>query len=970
MRLKIIPFLILLIACSFYSVLVQAQNNDWEGYPIISNFDSEEYEGHVQNWGFTEDKNGILYVANRMSVLVYFGTHWETIAIPNTFVAEVEFINDRVYVGGAGEFGYLAQATDEDISGLQYYSISDKLPDSLSFSYVWSIKGTDEHIYFRNDQYLFRYNAETENLDFWEAALRFYELFESKGEIYVKKSADDLFLIKGNELVATGSKSFLENFGLRSWVEVEGKDLFCSSTECVEKLGSEFLPFENEVNGLLSEYVIDEVIALRNGTILFATRQNGIIHLSADGQVLQTINKETGLPSNTVFGLYEDNKGSVWVATDNGISKIDFSLPIRLFDDRNNLSSYNYELLEYNGYLYSASGNGVMKFNEKTEQFEEIFTQSGCRELKELYGQLYASCGSILYRITDQRSERVSDDTFSVNEIISLTEDNLVYIANPLNHVIGHLNGEFEIVYKIEEINGAPNSLYQDSFGNIWIGTTANGLYRVNLIKEDKTIVAHTVQNYLSDIENSEDNKSIFVTELDGDAAFLTWGKGILRYQESLGELVQETKYGDQFSDTSIQYFKATQDKSGNVWFRSNSAYQVAWKNEDGSYTYDDRLLSRLPAGQIHTIFADQYKYIWYSIGTGLVRVNSSKTFDLSTTYPTRINQVLVRGDSLINGGSNSDLDVLSYDDNELRFIYSAASYDEPEKNQFRIKLEGFEDEWSSWTYETQKDYTNIPEGEYVFKVEARNTYGILSEAAPFSFRVLPPWYRTWWAYGLYTFAVFGVFYTGFKIRINQLLKVERMRTKIASDLHDEVSATLTGISFFAEAVGRDQNEKRKEHFIELIKESAGDAKEKITDIVWSINPENDNWSMFLAKCRRYASDLLESSGLNYTLNIAENIPGPITMEVRQHLWMVYKEMLTNVVRHSGANRLDVILDYKDQTLLLVIQDNGKGLDKETVADGGNGLQNIRKRAEALNADLKLDSEPGIGTRWSMKLHI
>ncbi len=205
-----------------------------------------------------------------------------------------------------------------------------------------------------------------------------------------------------------------------------------------------------------------------------------------------------------------------------------------------------------------------------------------------------------------------------------------------------------------------------------------------------------------------------------------------------------------------------------------------------------------------------------------------------------------------------------------------------------------------------------------------------------------------------------GVFFV-YRYRLTSQLKEERTRTKIANDLHDEVSATLTGITYFAEAVKQDLETEKKSHFINLIAESAGDAKEKITDIVWSITPENDNWELLLAKCRRYASDLLESKEIKYDLEIAKNIDGKLEMNVRQHIWMIYKELITNVVRHAQATEVKVQLAKKGNDLLVSVIDNGIGFDTTAESDG-NGLKNIRRRSDKLKATLTLISSSTDGT--------
>ncbi|MBO6793706.1 MAG: sensor histidine kinase [Balneolaceae bacterium] len=206
-----------------------------------------------------------------------------------------------------------------------------------------------------------------------------------------------------------------------------------------------------------------------------------------------------------------------------------------------------------------------------------------------------------------------------------------------------------------------------------------------------------------------------------------------------------------------------------------------------------------------------------------------------------------------------------------------------------------------------------------------------------------------------------------YRYRVIAELKEERTRTKIANDLHDEVSATLTGITYFAEAVKQDLESEKKSHFINLIAESAGDAKEKITDIVWSITPENDNWELLLAKCRRYASDLLESKGINYVLDIDKAIDGKLDMNMRQHIWMIYKELITNAVRHAQSSTVKVTIKQQGNSLYLSVSDDGIGFDIENKS-GGNGLTNIKRRADKLKASFSLQSSVGKGTSCNLNI--
>lgn len=401
---------------------------------------------------------------------------------------------------------------------------------------------------------------------------------------------------------------------------------------------------------------------------------------------------------------------------------------------------------------------------------------------------------------------------------------------------------------------------------------------------------------------------------------------------------------------------------------RSGRQLIAAWNNHDGTYNIRDNLLNRIDDSHLQLIKQVDDGVIWFGGSDGLYEYRYDQMVEYNPEIQAGINQVFVGTDSLIidmlgKNGIEELIHTFDYADNQFRFTVNLPSFDDIESNRFQFKLENFDDRWTSWTNETHKDYTNIPEGNYTFQVRGRDVYGNVYDAAGFSFTVLPPWYRTWWAYLLYFISISGLLYMLHVVRVNRLLQIQRIRNRIASDLHDEISATLSSISFFAEAISRKEEPGEKEkRFVELISRSAEQAKENMSDIIWSINPANDDWQILLARCRRFASDLLESRGIEYELDITEDIPKNIDIELRQHLWLIFKEMVTNAARHSDADFINIILKYRNNSIFLEVSDNGKGIDEAT-ATTGNGLKNIRQRAEKIGADVSLSTGDD-GTTW------
>ncbi|MEX2602890.1 MAG: histidine kinase [Gracilimonas sp.] len=207
-------------------------------------------------------------------------------------------------------------------------------------------------------------------------------------------------------------------------------------------------------------------------------------------------------------------------------------------------------------------------------------------------------------------------------------------------------------------------------------------------------------------------------------------------------------------------------------------------------------------------------------------------------------------------------------------------------------------------------------------------------------------------------------FFVIYRYRIFYLLKEEKTRTRIARDLHDDLSGTLSSISFFSEAAQRVQsNAVQSKRFLGMIDKSASEAKEKINDIIWAIDPAKDNWSVFLKKCKRYAADAFDCKEVDYKLKLDDDFSFPVELEFRQNLWLIYKETINNLVSHSKATQAFIEMKESGGKVILEVKDNGRGFNVNGNFNG-NGLKNIKDRTDTLNGKVKLESTRGEGTQW------
>jgi len=308
-------------------------------------------------------------------------------------------------------------------------------------------------------------------------------------------------------------------------------------------------------------------------------------------------------------------------------------------------------------------------------------------------------------------------------------------------------------------------------------------------------------------------------------------------------------------------------------------------------------------------------------------------------------------------------------DQNFISINYAALNYDPLSKSVCYYKLEGHDAYWVPSEGSGTIHYSNLDPGSYTFRIKHAATETANHKAAELEIIVKPYFWQTWW----FMFAVSIFFVTMgygiYRFRINAIFETYRTRERIAGDLHDDLGATLSSISLFSQAAEKKLKSGEKDFkYLKLITESADQAKENLSDIIWSINPEKDDWELYAAKCRRYASDLLESNGIDYKLSITPNIDLPNTIKLRKNLWLIFKELVINAAKHSNAGLVDITCHQHAKALVLIVEDDGEGIKPED-HDKGNGLKNIRRRAEEINAQLQLDTEPGKGTRWQLKIY-
>jgi signal transduction histidine kinase len=278
---------------------------------------------------------------------------------------------------------------------------------------------------------------------------------------------------------------------------------------------------------------------------------------------------------------------------------------------------------------------------------------------------------------------------------------------------------------------------------------------------------------------------------------------------------------------------------------------------------------------------------------------------------------------------------------------------------QNQHKLEGADPDWSAFTEQRTLNFANLAPGRYRFLVRAVNADGVVSETpASFSFTILSPLWQRWWFLALAATAAGLAGSLFYRFRVAQLLKLERVRTRIATDLHDDIGANLTRISVLSEVARRQgaAGASPVSGSLQAIAEIARESVASMSDIVWAINPQRDSLIDLTRKMRQHAEEVFMLRGIELKFIAPGHAPDlKLGVDVRRNLYLVFKEAVNNAARHSDCARAEIELHVEDARLRLTISDNGRGFDPAARTEG-NGLLSMRRRAADLGGELSLES--------------
>ncbi len=307
----------------------------------------------------------------------------------------------------------------------------------------------------------------------------------------------------------------------------------------------------------------------------------------------------------------------------------------------------------------------------------------------------------------------------------------------------------------------------------------------------------------------------------------------------------------------------------------------------------------------------------------------------------------------------------INYDDFPIIIEYALTDHMNPEKNKVHYLLEGWDQLWITDDKKNFKAiYSYLTPGNYTFKIEGDNGFNKTDAVLKIPIEIMPPFWQTWWFVTGCLLLLAAAVYSIYKYRLNQLLKLQSVRNKIASDLHDDVGSTLSSIRMYSDIVSSQVKDTNPQSTILLDKISSNSKEmiENMSDIVWMIKPGNDDFKSIESRMLNFANELCTQSGISFDFVIEGSLEDiRIPMEQRRDIYLIFKEAVNNAVKYSGCHGLRAVITSQNNQLQMCISDDGNGFDAG-IASNGNGLSNMKKRAETNRGNFKINSSLGEGT--------
>lgn len=761
---KRLKYYIVIIIVMLFSQVLRAA---WQ--MPIANYNKSEYNAGTQNWAIGMNSHNWLYFANNYGLLEYDGISWRLYGIWHSSPVRSLSVRDNgdVYVGGVGEFGVFKH---DDLGNLEYHSLSHNMLDSIgNIGDIWGVFFDKGSLWLqtRDAVYVVDEKGELKSVYRWNGLVMAAELVD--GTLYVV-TGEGLFVCKmGGVAKKVPGTEFLSQRDVRN-IKYLGSKRFIISTQ-FEGLyiydGNTIVPFKTDVDSFIKENML-YTIALNSDNIAIGTVSGGVVVVDKLGRNPRYVSTLTGMQNNTVLSLMFDKSNDLWCGLDQGIDKVSVSSPVTNLYSRASFYGSGYAQAVYDGKLYFGTNRGLYyseyPFDDMSLSLDAHVVEGSLGQVWNLQvvgGKLYCCHDKGLYRVEqDKLVEVVRDEGFWQIRELPMNKQYVVAGSYDGFYLMKYEGDMLSVMWKIAGVKVSAKSFEVDNNNRIWV-VTDKGVERITLngaMTEGslEVVLAHPGGEVYHNVLKI--GEQIVVSQ--GGRSYITNEHNNLA--ESVGKMAL-------LDGNEVFYNNIEVDDDGNIWYIVGDLLKVC-RRDSLTGRYADRaelvwnMSESLVYGFSHLLTLDRENVI---VGTldGFIKGNAEKARHMAQsfkpkTFLRQIKSVSKSDEHVIYDYNVGTLDKpieIPYKHNSLVFVYGCSQcYDKKEVYRYALTYDG-DVEFSEWIAKQDKEFTFLEAGEYEFRVKARTQSGVIADECVVYFTILPPWYKTWWAYLIWGFVMVSV---------------------------------------------------------------------------------------------------------------------------------------------------------------------------------------------------------------------
>lgn len=787
-----------LLLCSVLFTLLSVYGTDIKsiGVPYVQNYSKFQYQSGNQNWSITRDENGVMYFGNE-GLLSFDGRYWKLNRMPNGLIVRAVAADGRgrVYAGGFGEFGYW----EADKKGFQkYHSLTSLIPKESQ-----PLKEEIWKIYVDKDKVLFEafgaiYTYANNKITTVKPEKPFLFLFKTGNRYFAEEIGAGLFELKNNKLSFVPGSGQLGSRVLTILPFTVGKLLIGTAKNGLFVYdGLTITPWQNQANDFFKSYQLNNGLVIGDKYYAFGTILNGVVILDTAGNVVQHINKSSGLQNNTVLSLYLDNEQNLWAGLDNGIDRIELNSPMYFYFDKTGRFGTVYSSIIFNNKIYLGTNQGLFYSdwlpggpNQLLQSFNFQLIPGSQGQVWELSlhdGRLLCSHNDGTFQVNDNTITKISSlsggwtiKKLNDNELIQGCYTGLVLYKKDAA-------GNWVLSNKVEGFGEPSRLVEQDSKGQLWVSHAYKGVYKVILSADKKRVVS---QRYYDKRSGLPDSYNVGVFNLDNRIVFSS-DSGFYVYDDITDRFYKYTQLNKKLN-TFASSNKVISAIGKKYWFINHGRVALVDLPSAGTLRIDSNRFSMLNGQMVQNYenisLINNLIYL-ISVDDGFVILNDRDAIarskdQLPAVLIRKVENITDKTQVITEMGSEQN-ESIPYAENNVRISFSLPYYRQA-RVRYQYYLEGYSKQWSEWTTASAKEFTNLSQGSYRFKIRAKINDENITGATTYSFEIAAPWYASKLAYAVYVLLVILAYYL---ISRYYAEKLKRHQAEIQDKLkreHDE----------------------------------------------------------------------------------------------------------------------------------------------------------------------------------------